>query len=103
MKKILAVVILSISSCAINPTSKIYGASGGSKADGTVQMSYTEGRYEVVQVDEVTSMIRAKRRCISWGYTSAEAFDFVSRKCQSINVTLGGCNSWLITKEYQCN
>ena len=100
MYKLLTLVaVLALSGCA---TPKHYGASGGSKADGTIKMSYTYGMFEKPVVDESQALTQAIRRCKVWGYASAEAFDFVNRQCQSTDAN-GSCTSWLVTKEFQCN
>lgn len=101
MYKLLIVVIvaLAVSGCAVK---KQYGASGGSKSDGTVKMSYIYGAFEVPEVNETQALQKAIKRCQVWGYKSAEAFEFTNKQCQSRD-GYGGCNSWLVTKEFQCN
>jgi len=99
-KLLLAVtVILALSSCAVQ---KHYGASGGSKADGIVKMSYTYGTFDQVTIDEGEALVKAIRRCQVWGYNSAEAFEFVNRICQGHD-GYGNCSQWIVTKEFQCN
>jgi hypothetical protein len=96
---ILIVAALAFSGCAVQ---KHYGASGGSKSDGTVKMSYTYGLFDKVTVDENAALVNAIRRCKVWGYQGAESFDFVNRQCQSTDGS-GNCNRWIVTKEFQCN
>lgn len=101
MKNLLTLAIISallLSGCAVK---KNYGASGGSKADGIVKMSYTYGLFEAPEVDEGQALVQAIRRCKVWGYASAESFDFTNKQCQSRDNN--GCNSWIVTKEFQCN
>lgn len=102
MKKLIltaTIAALVLSGCAVK---KQYGASGGSKADGIVRMSYTYGAFEIPTVDEAGSLQQAIRRCELWGYDGAESFDFTEKKCQQYSSDLG-CVSWLVTKEFQCN
>ena len=97
-KTILMIGILTaLTGCAVK---KSYGTRGGSKADGTVKMSYTYGGFEVPTVDESQALESAIRRCKGWGYSGAESFDFVDKKCQSMGQY--GCDRWLVTKEFQC-
>ncbi|WP_192021995.1 YecR family lipoprotein [Shewanella sp. WPAGA9] len=98
MNKLAAYVVLAVSlaltGCA---TQKNWGASGGSKADGTVKLSYQASAFEVPQLNEAQGLDVAIKRCISWGYKSAETFDFEHKKCIDTQ-----CNSYTVTKEYQC-
>lgn len=84
--------------CAVQ---KHYGASGGSKSDGTVKMSYTYGAFEVPKVNESQALELAVKRCKAWGYDAAESFDFVESKCQQWSRDIG-CVSRIVTKEFQC-
>jgi|SRR2546425_1235827 len=100
MKKRLVVFIavaLSIASCA---TQKDWIATGGSRADGVLKLSYQYGLFEAPQVSAQQGVELAKSRCTAWGYSGAQAFGGVSRVCN--NYSTSGCNSWLVTAEYQC-
>jgi hypothetical protein len=103
MKRILilaaTIAAMTLSGCAVQ---KQYGASGGSKADGTIKMSYTYSLFEAPTVNENEALASATKRCKVWGYSSAEAFDFTNKKCQQTDSN-GSCNSWIVTKEFQCN
>jgi hypothetical protein len=99
MKKVYAAavvgaLILATSGCA---SQKEWGASGGSKADGIVKLSYQANAFEVPKVSAEQGLDLATKRCISWGYKKAEAFDFQNKQCIDTQ-----CNSYTITKEYQC-
>ena|SRR5438045_2652191 len=76
-------------------------ATGGSRADGIVRLSYEAGNFDKVRIDEATALKTAQARCRTWGYSDAEAFGGVTRQCQS-SAGIYGCNRWLVTKEYQC-
>ena len=76
-------------------------ATGGSRADGVVRLSYELGALDKARIDEADALRTAQARCKTWGYKDAEAFGGVTRQCQSPG-GLYGCNRWLITKEYQC-
>lgn len=91
-------VVAAIAGCA---TVSQMAATGGSRADGTVKLSYEVGMFDRVQIDEFTALQTARRRCSTWGYTDAEAFGGVTRQCQAYSASLG-CTSWFVTKEYQC-
>lgn len=75
-------------------------ATGGSRADGIVRLSYEHGMLNKVNIDEADGLRTAQARCRIWGYKDAEAFGGVTRQCQGSG--LYGCNRWLVTKEYQC-
>ena len=93
-----AVIVFLITGCAATP--KNWSATGGSRSDGTVKLSYEYGLFEVPQVSEQEAIYLAKKRCSSWGYKDTEAFGGVTTVC---NQSSGGdCMKWLVTKEYQC-
>ena|SRR6478752_1349498 len=76
-------------------------ATGGSRADGIVRLSYEYGSFNKVNIDEAQGLQTAQARCRTWGYKDAEAFGGVTRQCQN-SAGIYGCNRWLVTKEYQC-
>lgn len=93
----LACVAVVLSGCAV---SKQWEATGGSKADGVVRLSYEVGSMQTAKLNEQQGIDLATRRCKTWGYTGAEAFGGATRRC---NAGSGfGCDQWVITKEYQC-
>jgi hypothetical protein len=88
---------LSVSGCAVQ---KNWTATGGSRADGTIKLSYQYSLFEVPKVDNEQGIDLASERCRSWGYGSAEPFGGTVSKCT--NFSSSGCNRWLVTAEYQC-
>jgi len=81
-------------------TQKTLIPTGGSRADGTIKLSYEYSRFEHPQIDLAQGEIAAKQRCSLWGYSGAEAFGGVVSNC--INSSNNGCNRWSATVEYQC-
>ena len=79
---------------------KDWAATGGSRSDGTVKISYEYGKLEIPQVDEQQGNVIAKSRCSAWGYSGAEAFGGSVKVCNQSS--LHGCDGWLVTREYQC-
>lgn len=75
-------------------------ATGGSRADGTVDLSYEQASIETVKIDPAKGIATAKERCIAWGYKDASPFGGESRQCQVSNQY--GCSQWLATIRYQC-
>ena len=97
-RKIMAgAVILALAGCA---TVSQMTATGGSKADGIVRLSYEAGRFDKVRIDEADALRTAQARCRTWGYDDAEAFGGITRQCQAMSMY--GCGRWFVTKEYQC-
>lgn len=90
--------IAMLSGCA---TTKNWSATGGSRADATVRLSYTYGEFEQPQVSEQQAQSLASSRCATWGYTGAEAFGGAEQKCISSG-GMSGCTQTQVTKEYQC-
>jgi YecR-like lipoprotein/Prokaryotic membrane lipoprotein lipid attachment site len=97
-RSLLALLIVTgLAGCA---TQKEWVATGGSRADGTVRLSFEVAQFEAPQTNEQQGLTVARARCVAWGYQDAEAFGGVQRTCNERNSY--GCTSWLITKEYQC-
>lgn len=86
-----------MSSCS---TPMNYVATGGSKSDGTVKLSYEFGLFQDPVVNEQQGLELAKSKCAMWGYTGAEAFGGKLRNCTEYNKD--GCSRYLVTAEYQC-
>lgn len=79
---------------------KQWTATGGSRADGTVKLSYEIGEYETAQLDESQAYLVASDRCKAWGYTGATPFGGITRQCN--NSSRYGCLQWIVSKEFQC-
>jgi hypothetical protein len=84
--------------CSAN---KVLSPTGGSKADGTVEMSYELGAFEQPVVNQAAAQESAKARCQAWGYDTAEPFGGEVRKCQS-STSSGMCVQYFVTVTYQC-
>lgn len=101
MNKIFSVLIVLsatlLTACAVP---KQMTATGGSRSDGTVKLSYEYGKFEVPQVDTSQGVRVAKARCAAWGYSGAEAFGGTTKVCN--HPSGSGCERWLVTTEYQC-
>jgi hypothetical protein len=93
----LTIIVLGIVGCT---TTKNWSATGGSRSDGVIKLSYEQGMFENVQVSRQQEIELAKRRCSAWGYNNAEAFGGITKVCNEPSSS--GCSLWLITKEYQC-
>lgn len=82
-------------------TAKEWTAMGGSRADGTVRLSYEVWEMELPRVDEAQGIEVATRHCRSWGYNGAEPFRGTTRECSHVNGS-GSCSFWIVSKDYQC-
>lgn len=98
--KLAAAVVLavSMSGCAVQ---KDLVATGGSRSDGTVRMSFELGLFEVPKIDVPKTINAASQRCQAWGYDRAEPFGGETRVCNAVGV-YGDCMQWLVTVEFQC-
>ena len=97
---------LILTSCAAKNVHKDWVATGGSRADATVKLSYQYSRSEIPTVSEQQGLEVAKKRCASWGYADAEEFGGTVTQCVTTRVNpwtgVSECNDTLITKQYQC-
>lgn len=100
MKKIavVALVSLMLAGCAVH---KDMIAVGGSKADGTVKMAYEYGPFESPDVSSQQGVVAAAKKCLAWGYKSAEAFGGSETTCVQPDPTFG-CAKTRVTTEFQC-
>jgi len=75
-------------------------ATGGSRADGTVELSYQYGMFQVPRENETQGVDLATLTCSGWGYSGAQPFGGEIKQCGAQNSS--GCISWLVTRKYQC-
>ncbi|EHT8816943.1 hypothetical protein KYT24_004393 [Salmonella enterica] len=86
-----------LAGCAVQ---KQMVATGGSKADGTVTMSYEYGLFEAPKVDSSQAIAAAAQRCKAWGYTTAEPFGGVTKVCSMQSG--GDCMQYTVNQVFQC-
>jgi hypothetical protein len=79
---------------------KTLQATGGSRSDGTVELSYEYGSLEAPQVQWEQGLVTARERCAAWGYSDAEAFGGHKSTCQE--PSRWGCSRHFVTMTYQC-
>lgn len=79
---------------------KQWRASGGSRADGIVELSFIlEGGLGIKAIaDPEQGISEALPRCIAWGYSKTEPFGFIDQKCQFFD----WIKSCVYTQKYQC-
>lgn len=98
--KILFVFALSgmiLGGCAVK---KDYVATGGSKSDATVTLSYNYSSMEKPLVNASQAQSLADSRCQVWGYDGAESFGSEFTTCTFRNGY--GCSQYRVDTEYQC-
>lgn len=94
-KGFILISIITLTACSVE---KKLSATGGSKADGIVKMSYEVGPLEQVTVDKEQGARSALKRCKSWGYNRVEPFEASSKRC----LDQPNCMRYIVTTEYQC-
>lgn len=98
MKKIIITMCFLLSSCA---TYKTLEATGGSKSDGTIELSYSFSHLESPVVDFEDGLKKAKERCSAWGYSDAQAFGGSKNQCNKSD-GFGYCTNTTVSMQYQC-
>lgn len=91
------VVAYFLTGCAVQST---LVPTGGSRADGTIKLSYDHGVFQVPKVDNAQGLTSAKDRCAAWGYSGAEPFGGATKTC--VSGSFGSCDVYRVTVEYQC-
>lgn len=108
MKKLVTLILAGAFLVNLGCTKKIivdWQAAGGSRADATVEVGYSYNPVDQVpQANEAQAHEQALKRCRAWGYSEAEAFGLVTRRCVNTIYTMFGpmCNEMLVTKQFQC-
>lgn len=95
---LLLIALTATSGCAVK---KNFYASGGSRADGTVDLAYDVQQFEQPVVDISQAQAIAKSKCQVWGYQDAEAFGGQTQHCNQFN-GYGTCIAAQIVVKYQC-
>ena len=88
---------LLLSGCAVTV---VPVATGGSRSDGIIKMSYQFSPMTIPQVDLAAAIRNATQYCKNWGYDTAEPFDAGITSCSQPSAF--GCDMHLTTIEYQC-
>ena len=101
MKKAIGIAVAAALMLCGCVTTKDWSATGGSRSDGVVRLSYEVAEFEKPQLSEQQAINLATQRCKTWGYSGAEAFGGVTRQC-NMGGGFGGCARWVVTKEFQC-
>ncbi|SFI70317.1 YecR-like lipoprotein [Pseudomonas guineae] len=94
----LVAVVATLSGCA---TKKDFYATGGSRADGSVDMAHDFAQFEKPVIDIAQAQSIAKSKCRVWGYSDAEAFGGKQLKCHQSN-GYGTCIAGQVIYKYQC-
>ncbi len=89
--------MFTLTGCA---TTKTLQPVNGSKADGTITLSYEYGMFEKPVVDWDLAKATAKTRCVAWGYKNAEAFSGKQEHC--LEYSSGSCMRMQVNIIYQC-
>lgn len=100
MKTLLMIVFMAALTAGCVSTPITWSTSGGSKADGFVELSYTYNYMQTPIVDEVAGQEKAEAMCRAWSFSAAVALEMVDQKCQYADRY--GCSEWLVTRKYMC-
>ncbi len=94
----LVVAAMMLAGCA---TQETLVPTGGSRSDGTVQLSYEYGLFQVPQVNMNQATQTAANRCAAWGYSGAQPFGGQINRCEQFN-QYGSCIQTMVTVSFQC-
>jgi hypothetical protein len=74
---------------------------GGSRSDGTVEMSYEYGIFQQPVINAAQATSSANEMCAGWGYTGSRPFGGQTTRCQVTDGS-GNCMRFLATVRFQC-
>jgi hypothetical protein len=96
------ILVLVLAAAALSgcQTAKVLQATGGSKSDGTVVLSYQAGAFEVPVIDWDLAQRNAVQRCVAWGYSNAQAFGGSTQNC--LQYSGYSCSKTQFNYTYQC-
>ena len=101
MEKFVLVAIAGVlAGCA--PPKMELATTGGSKADGVVEVSYEILETEKQGYDEEKALREAVKRCQAWGYEGAEPFGGERKTCSVSPGFWTSCYMWRFDISYQC-
>lgn len=89
--------VLLLSACAATPV--MFEPSGGSRADGVVELSY---QYRVFQKPKVSfdqALDAANQTCAAWGYTGSRPFQGEQTQCVD---DTPNCGVFVVSVRFQC-
>lgn len=95
---LIAGLLVSLSACS---THKNFYATGGSRADGVIDVAYDFNSLETPVVDNNQAYTIATSKCALWGYADAEPFGGKTQTCQARR-GFGECSAWQVSIKYQC-
>jgi len=95
---LLLLVMTALAGCSVK---RDFYATGGSRADGVIDMAYDYKPNENIVTNKKQAYTIARSKCASWGYTDAEAFGGQTKICTSSSRS-DGCAAWQVTVKYQC-
>ena len=104
MRIVMVVLLCGLFGCATEQIVS-WSASGGSRADATIELAY---QYNAAKVKPITDQSQADSialsRCQAWGYTDTEPFGMQTSRCQRYGggIYEGVCIDMVVTLEYQC-
>jgi hypothetical protein len=100
MRKLLLLVMLAfvVTGCS---SRKDFYATGGSRADGSIDMAYDFKPFETPIVDPKQAESIANSKCAVWGYNRAEPFGGQTQNCQ-VRDGWGNCTAGQMIVKYQC-
>lgn len=94
----LMIIISAVAGCSVK---RDFYATGGSRADGVIDMAYDYKPNEHTVIDKKQAYAIARSRCALWGYTDTEPFGGGANTCISPSGS-NGCAVWQKVTKYQC-
>jgi hypothetical protein len=87
-----------LSGCSVH---KDFYATGGSRADGVVDVGYEYQSNEQPVADRTQAYQIARSKCALWGYGDAEPFGPAQQTCEARS-GFGQCAAFRVSIKYQC-
>ncbi len=76
-------------------------ATGGSRSDAIIELSFNHRMFENYVIDKDKSHATALRKCKIWGFTDTEPFGGTTTSCARYNYA-NNCVEYKVSIPYQC-
>jgi hypothetical protein len=98
MRSVAIAAVLLLPGCA-TPVQMV--PTGGSRSEGTINMSFEYSLYKEPVIDPNQATMAANQACGGWGYSGSRPFGAETTKCEAM-ASNGTCTRFMVTVAFEC-